>query len=185
MLIFQSLHYSAVSIFGQWSLQLQFVVLFPQYSWVKSTIWLAFHMQNLYRNECFLEWFLFLEWLSMFLICFPFLVKFQFSQSVRQKFRSLMVKLLLWDLSLWWILCVNESKEKEKEKERCCWQLDFEREFWPPSALWTTMITKCIIQWCLPKYYYIKKNAKGFRVFLWISCIYSLISHKYKTHGTS
>ena len=139
----------------------------------------------MYRNECFLEWFLFLECLSMFLICFPFLVKFQFSQSVRQKFGSLMVKLLLWDLNLWWILCVNESKEKEKEKERCCWQLDFEREFWPPSALWTTMITKCIIQWCLPKYYYIKKNAKGFRVFLWISCIYSLISHKYKTHGTS
>ena len=37
--------------------------------------------------------------------------------------------------------------------------------FWHPSALWTTMMTKCIIQWCLPQYYYIKGIQKGWRYF--------------------
>ena len=56
--------------------------------------------------------------------------------------------------------------------------------FWPPFILWITIMAKCIIQWNLPKYHYIKRIYEELKVFLWISCQYNLMSQN-KTHGTS
>ena len=56
--------------------------------------------------------------------------------------------------------------------------LILKRGLLPHSALWTTMVTKCIIEWCLPKYHYIKiwkdwRYFCGYRVYVaeWISKI--------------
>ena len=62
--------------------------------------------------------------------------------------------------------------------------LDFERVVLTPFSLWTTWMTKCIIV-VPPKILLHKKNTKGLKVFLWISCIYSLMSQQIKMHGTS
>ena len=82
---------------------------------------------------------------------------------------------------------MNENKNKKNKKRGAVDNLIFEREvltlFWPPSMnhhddkMYNTVVP--------PKMLLHKKNAKGFNVFLWISCMFNLISQQDKTHGTS
>ena len=71
----------------------------------------------------------------------------------------------------------NFSKKWKKEqcqKARCILCLDY-----------CLVMTKYIIQWSLPKYYYIERMQKFSRYFLCLSCIYSLVSQQGKTYGRS
>ena len=120
------------------------------------------------------------------------MVKSQLLQCVQQMFQSFTLKLVVWILfdeysvNLTFYNLIDEWKQKQWSHcvslsgchlsflkthisltDPGMFGIKIEREVWrkgvlTPSALWITMMTKCIIQWCLPEYYYIKKSGRYF-----------------------